>query len=309
MSERTNNIEDAKLFQTNLDLLAEQTLKTGFMDNNIGSIKYSGGDEVKIPKMNVDGQANYDRQKGYVPGAVNLTYETFTMTQDRGRRFTLDAMEVDESNFIAEATRVMGEYQRTRVVPEIDAYRISKLATYAIGVDGDTQVRYGYTVDNNIIKEIKKGIKTVRENGVDDEIYILATFDAVSAVEEVALGKLQSVTFNQGGIDTRVPAIDGCPLIEVPSNRMYTAVQMLDGTTVGQERGGYAKADDAKNINFIIVSKSAPKAVTKQDIVRIFTPETYQDSNSWAIDYRRFHDLWVLDNAKKHVYVNVQEAK
>ncbi len=309
MSERTNNTEKAKLFQTNLDLLAEQTLKTGFMDNNIGGIKYSGGDEVKIPKMDVDGQANYDRQKGYVTGAVNLTYETFKMTQDRGRRFTLDAMEVDEAAFIPTATRVMGEYQRTRVVPEIDAYRISKLATYAMGVDGDTQVRYGYTVDNNIIKEIKKGIKTVRENGVDGEIYILATFDTVSAVEEVALGKLQSVTFSQGGIDTRVPSIDGCPLIEVSSNRMYTSIQMLDGKTVGQEQGGYKKADDAKNINFLIVSKSAPKAVTKQDIVRIFDPETYQDGNSWAIDYRRFHDLWVLDNALKHIYVNVQEAK
>lgn len=309
MSERTNNIEKTKLFQTNLDLLAEQTLKTGFMDNNIGGIKYSGGDEVKIPKMDVDGQANYDRQKGYVTGAVNLTYETFKMTQDRGRRFTLDAMEVDEAAFIPTATRVMGEYQRTRVVPEIDAYRISKLATYAMGVDGDTQVRYGYAVDNNIIKEIKKGIKTVRENGVDGEIYILATFDTVSAVEEVALGKLQSVTFSQGGIDTRVPSIDGCPLIEVSSNRMYTSIQMLDGKTVGQEQGGYKKADDAKNINFLIVSKSAPKAVTKQDIVRIFDPETYQDGNSWAIDYRRFHDLWVLDNALKHIYVNVQEAK
>lgn len=309
MSERTNNTEKAKLFQTNLDLLAEQTLKTGFMDNNIGGIKYSGGDEVKIPKMDVDGQANYDRQKGYVTGAVNLTYETFKMTQDRGRRFTLDAMEVDEAAFIPTATRVMGEYQRTRVVPEIDAYRISKLATYAMGVDGDTQVRYGYTVDNNIIKEIKKGIKTVREKGVDGEIYILATFDTVSAVEEVALGKLQSVTFSQGGIDTRVPSIDGCPLIEVSSNRMYTSIQMLDGKTVGQEQGGYKKADDAKNINFLIVSKSAPKAVTKQDIVRIFDPETYQDGNSWAIDYRRFHDLWVLDNALKHIYVNVQEAK
>ena len=309
MSERTNNIEKAKLFQTNLDLLAEQTLKTGFMDANIGDIKYSGGNEVKIPKLDTDGQADYDRQKGYVVGAVNLTYETFTMTQDRGRRFVLDAMDVDEAAFIPTATRVMGEYQRTKVVPEIDAYRISKLATYAMGVDGDTQVKYGYTVDDNIIKEIKKGIKTIRENGADDEIYILATFDTVSAVEEVALGKLQSVTFNQGGIDTRVPSIDGCPLIYVPSNRIYSSIQLLDGTTVGQEQGGYKKADDAKNINFIVVDKSTPIAVTKQDIVRIFDPTVVQDLNAWQLDYRRFHDLWVLKNQMGKIYVNVQEAK
>lgn len=309
MSGRANNIEKAKIFQANLDLLAEQTLKTGFMDNNIAGIKYTGGDEVKIPKMDTDGQANYDRKSGYEDGAVNLEYQTLSMKQDRGRRFNLDSMEVDEAAFIPTASRVMGEFQRTKVVPEIDAYRISKLATYALGVDGDTQVKYGYTVDENIIKEIKKGIRVVRENGVDDEIFILATYDTISAVEEVALGKLQSSTFSQGGIDTRVPTIDGCPLIAVASNRMYTSIQILDGKTSGQEQGGYKKADDGKNINFIVVAKSTPIAVTKQDIIRIFDPETNQKGNAWAIDYRRFHDLWVLDNKKKTIYVNVQEAK
>ncbi len=309
MSERLNTIEAAKIFQQQLDEVAVQSLVTGFMEQNVNGIKYTGGDEIKIPDIDMDGQANYNRNTGYVKGAVNVAYQTLKMTQDRGRKFYLDAMEVDESNFIAEATRVMGKYQKTKVIPEIDAYRISKLATCAMGVDGDAQAKYGYTLDGNIIKEIKKGIKTVRENGADDEVFILATYDTVSAVEEVSLGKLQSVTFNQGGIDTRVPSIDGCPLIYVPSNRMYSSIQLLDGTTVGQEQGGYKKADDAKNINFIVVDKSTPIAVTKQDIVRIFDPTVVQDLNAWQLDYRRFHDLWVLKNQMGKIYVNVQEAK
>lgn len=308
MSERFNTIEAAKIFQQQLDELAVQSLVTGFMEQNTNGIKYTGGDEIKIPDIDMDGQANYNRNTGYVKGAVNVAYQTLKMTQDRGRKFYLDAMEVDESNFIAEASRVMGKYQKTKVIPEIDAYRISKLATYAMGVDGDLQARYNYTLDGNIIKEIKKGIKTVRENGAD-EVFILATYDTVSAVEEVSLGKLQSVTFSQGGIDTRVPSIDGCPLIYVPSNRMYSSIQLLDGTTVGQEQGGYKKADDAKNINFVIVDKSTPIAVTKQDIVRIFDPTVVQDLNAWQLDYRRFHDLWVLKNQMGKIYVNVQGAK
>lgn len=309
MSGRINTIEAAKIFQTQLDELAVQSLVTGFMEQNTDGIKYTGGDEIKIPNIDMDGQADYNRNTGYVKGAVNLTYQTLKMTQDRGRKFYLDAMEVDESNFIAEASKVMSKYQRTRVVPEIDAYRISKLANYAMGVSEDTQARYGYTLDGNIIKEIKRGIKTVRENGADDEVFILATYDTVSAIEEVALGRLQSVTFNQGGIDTRVPSIDGCPLIYVPSNRMYSSIQVLDGTTSGQEQGGYKKADDAKNINFVIVDKSVPIAVTKQDVMRIFEPTVVQDLNSWQLDYRRFHDLWVLKNQMGKIYVNVQGAK
>lgn len=301
-----NSIENMKLFQETLDLVAIQDLKTGFMDGNFNGIKYIGGDEVKIPDMDTDGQADYNRQSGYTKGAVNLKYNTYKLTQDRGRRFHLDAMEVDESGFIATASKVMAEFQRAKVIPEIDAYRISKLATIAMKAEN---AKYGYTVDENIIKEVKTGIKSVRENGVDGEIYILATYDTVSAIEEVALGKLQSVTFSQGGIDTRVPSIDGCPIIPVSSNRMYSSIQILDGVTVGQEQGGYKKADDAKNINFVVVAKSTPIAVTKQDIVRVFDPMQNQEANAWSVDYRRFHDLWVLKSKENTIYVNLKEAK
>lgn len=248
MSGRINTIEAAKIFQTQLDELAVQSLVTGFMEQNTDGIKYTGGDEIKIPDIDMDGQADYNRNTGYVKGAVNVSYQTLKMTQDRGRKFYLDAMEVDESNFIAESSRVMSKYQKTKVVPEIDAYRISKLANYAMGVSGDTQARYGYT-------------------------------------------------------------LDGCPLIYVPSNRMYSSIQVLDGTTSGQEQGGYKKADDAKNINFVIVDKSVSIAVTKQDVMRIFEPTVVQDLNSWQLDYRRFHDLWVLKNQMGKIYVNVQGDK
>lgn len=304
-----NVLEYAKLFETNLDLLAVQTLKTGFMDGNSGQVKYSGGNEVKVPKMSVQGLGDYSRENGYTGGSVSLAYQTLAMTQDRGRKFILDAMDVDETSFIATASSVMGEFQRTKLVPEIDAYRISKLATTAMGVAGDTQVEYGYTVGSDIISKIKKGIKTIRSAGYDGELDILATYDTVGAVEEAALGKLTAMTFSQAGINTQVPQIDGCPLIAVPSNRMYTAITLYDGKTSGQEAGGYIKGTSAKEINFMIVAKTTPIAVTKQDKMRIFTPDTYQDANAWSMDYRRYHDIWVMDNKKNSLFVNIKDAK
>ena len=118
-----NTFEYAKLFETNLDKLAIQTLKTGFMDGNSGQVIYTGGNEVKIPKLSLNGMGDYSRENGYTKGSINLKYQTMTMTQDRGRQFTIDAMDVDETNFVATASNVMGEFQRTRVTPEIDAYR------------------------------------------------------------------------------------------------------------------------------------------------------------------------------------------
>lgn len=301
-----NTMEFAKVFETNLDKLAVQTLKTGFMDSNAVQLKYTGGSEIKVPKMTVQGLGDYSRTNGYVSGSVNLQYETLTMTQDRGRKFTIDAMDVDETNFVATAGNMMSEFQRTQIVPEIDAYRISKLATIAMA---GSNVEYGYTIaKDTIVQKIKLGIKAIREAGYDEEIDVLLSYDAMSAIEEAALGRLNAVTFSQGGIDTTVPQIDGCPLITVPSNRLYTAITLYDGETSGQEAGGYIKASSAKNINFLIVARNTPIAVTKQDKMRIFTPDTYQKANAWSIDYRRYHDIWVLDNKKNSIFVNIKEA-
>ena len=114
-----NTLATATLFQQQLDLVAVQSSLTGWMDANAGQVKYTGGAEVKIPKMALQGMANYDREKGYTQGAVTLEYETRKMTQDRGRLFTLDAMDVDETNFIATASSVMGEFTRQYVVPAV----------------------------------------------------------------------------------------------------------------------------------------------------------------------------------------------
>lgn len=49
------------------------------------------------------------------------------MTQDRGRSFDLDVRDVDETAGIVTIFQIMNEFQRTQVIPEIDAYRISFL--------------------------------------------------------------------------------------------------------------------------------------------------------------------------------------
>mgnify|MGYP000846043589 CR=1 FL=1 len=307
-----NTIEYAKIFQTELDKIAVQEALTGWMEANAGKVKYNGGNEVKIPKLAVDGLANYGRtgNTGFVVGDVNFAYQTKTMTQDRGRKFVIDANDVDETGFVLTASNIMGEFQRTKVIPEIDAYRLSKLATNAIGVAADANVEYGYTpASATVIAKIKAGIKVIREAGYNGELVVHATYDTVTEIEIAALGKLSSATFSQGGINTSVPVIDGCPIIATPQNRMYSAITLYDGSTAGQTVGGYVKGATALDVNFIIVPRTAPLAVSKQDDMRIFDPKTYQAANAWSMDYRRYHDIWVPDNQVKSVYANIKDAK
>lgn len=307
-----NTLATATLFQNKLDKVAIQEAVTGWMDANAGQVIYNGGAEVKIPKMSVQGLGDYDRDNGYQQGGVTLEYETRKMTQDRGRKFQLDPMDVNENNFVTTAAAVMGEFQRMYVVPEIDAYRLSKIATEAITAKKAGMVTYGYTPgaeQTSALRKLKEGIKAVRNMGYNTPLIVHATPDFIMELELELAGKITAVTFSQGGIDTQVPSVDGVPLISTPSNRMYTVIKINDGKTGGQEQGGYKKGDTAKDINFMILPRTTPIAITKQDIMRIFDPTVNQKLNAWQMDYRRFHDLWVLDNKIDSVYLSIKDTE
>ena len=117
-----NTLEMAKIFQQSLDKQMGIEATSGWMESNAVNVKYNGGDTVRMPRISTTGMARYDRDNGFNQGAVTLTYDDYKLTQDRGRTFHLDSMDVDESNFIATAGNVMGEFQRLQVIPEVDAY-------------------------------------------------------------------------------------------------------------------------------------------------------------------------------------------
>lgn len=306
-----NTLAAATLFMRQLDKIAVQDAVTGWMDANSGQVIYNGGDEVKIPKMSVQGLGDYDRDTGYVQGGVTLSYETRKMTQDRGRKFQLDPMDINENNFIPTAAAVMAEFQRAHVIPEIDAYRISKIASETITADKAGMIEYGYTpgaASTSALRKLKDGIKAIR-NLYNGPLVCHATPDFIMELELELAGKITAVTFARGGINTSVPAVDGVPIVSTPSNRMYTAITLYDGKTSSQEAGGYVKGSKAKDINFFICPRTTPIAVTKQDVMRIFDPNINQSLNAWQLDYRRFHDLWVLDNKLDSIFLNIKDTK
>lgn len=128
-------------------------------------------------------------------------------------------------------------------------------------------------------------------------------------VELELAGKITSVTFSKGGIDTIVPAVDGVPIVSTPSNRMYTAITVYDGKSSDQKAGGYTKGTTGKDINFLVMPRTTPLAISKQDKMRIFDPNTYQKADAWSMDYRRFHDLWILDNKLDSIFMSIKDAQ
>ena len=213
---------------------------SGFMEVNAGEVKYNGGDTVKIPTLSVDGLANYDRDNGYNRGAVSLTYEDFKLTQDRGRKFSLDAMEVDESNFLATGTNVMSTFQIEQVIPEVDAYRYSKIA--AIAKNGNRKTDAFTPSETNIIKQLNKEIVEIEDLvGETGDLVIVMSTKVQAILNEAAgaKGMLDVANFKHGAYNTRVRTYNGIPIIAVPSARMKSQYTFNDGKTTGQEKGGF----------------------------------------------------------------------
>ncbi|AVV56408.1 hypothetical protein C7121_09845 [Paenibacillus glucanolyticus] len=291
-----NTLEYAKLFQTELDKQIAQQATSGWMESNAGQVKYSGGDEIKIPDVVVQGLADYDRDAGFVQGSVTYKYQTHKLTQDRGRTFQLDAMDVDETNFGASAANVMSEFQRLHVIPEIDAYRYSYIAAKAAAAGKSREYALA---ENSIVTELYKDIFDLADMGVDlSQLVITIAYPAYGVLTgNTTLQKRIDVgQFAQGGINLQIRMLDGIPLIPVSSSRMKSAFVFNDGETAGQEAGGFVPAVDAKSVNWIVSPRSAPIGISKTDKVRIFTPDENQKADAWKLDYRKYHDVIIPNN-------------
>lgn len=304
-----NTLEMTKIFQQALDKQMLVGATSGWMETNAANVKYNGGDTVKMPTIEVQGLANYDRDKGFSQGAVTLKYTDYKLTQDRGRTFHLDSMDVDESNFVASAGNVMGEFQRTQVIPEVDAYRYSKIYELA---NRDSRVTGSFTPSaTNILSQLDEEITTIQDTIGDAESLVIIMSTPIRTILNTVkdIEKYLDVTnFKAGAIDTKVRTYNEIPILGVPSARMKSKYTFNDGSTSGQEAGGFAAAAEAVDINWIIIARRAPIAISKTDKVRIFAPDVNQNADAWKLDYRKFHDLWIPKSRLASVWVNVGAA-
>ena len=300
-----NTLQYSQQFQTVLDAQMLASATSAFMEANAGQVKYDGGDTVHIPEISMQGLAKYDRDEGFNQGSVTLKFNPYKMTQDRGRTFQLDSMDVNETNFVATAGTVMGEFQRTQVIPEIDSYRYSKISALATA---ENKVTTGFTpAVATILEKLEAEITEIQDVVGEDEGLIVVMSTKLRTILNNAdkfNRYLNVAEFKNGSINTTVKSFNDIPILGVPSARMKTAYVFNDGKTANQQAGGFKADTGAKDINWIIMPQSAPIAVSKTDKVRVFTPDVNQKADAWKIDYRKYHDLWIPKNRFAAIRVN-----
>src|SRR5690554_2384564 len=288
-----NTIAYAQIFQNGLDRVLEQNLTTGWTEANADRVIYNGGNTVRIAKMTLDSLADYSRANGYADGDITLTWETHTFAYDRGRKFSLDAMDIDEANFVPTASLTMGEFVRTKVVPEIDLIRIAKMAGLAgnsADIDLDT---------DDPLEAFKNGIVAIKNAGYDGQLVAHVTYDFLNLLELKMANQLGSVTFAVSGVDTTFRSIDDVALIPTVAGRMKeVATKQANGSYLGT----------GKDVAFLIAGLEVPLGIVKHAPARTFEPKDNQEKDAWVINYRVYHDLFVEDNKVNGLYAGFISA-
>lgn len=297
-----NSIALAKQFVAMLDEVYKVASLTSDLDGAAELVRAgANANELIIPKLSMSGLGDYSRNSGYVDGDVTLTNETVQCNFDRGRMFTVDNMDNQETANIAFG-RLAGEFIRTKVVPELDAFRFAKYA----GITGISKVSAGATLSDGaaVIAALRAAITKMDEDEIPTEqryLYITPTLHGL--VQDMDTTKSREVL-------TRFAKV-----VDVPQSRFYTAIAQKSGkiittgqgdgaSTVDETAGGYTKATGAKDINFMVIHKPAVIQFQKHVAPKFISPDQNQTADAWKYGYRNVGIADAYENKVAGIYLH-----
>lgn len=287
-----NNIALAKKFIPMLDEVYKNASLTAVLDG-ASELAQQGANanELIIPMLDMQGLGDYDRNSGYVQGDVTMTNETVKCNFDRGRMFSVDTLDNLETAGLAFG-QLAGEFIRTKVVPELDAFRF---ASYC-GKSGITKKQEDLTDGAAVIAALRAATTAMDEAEVPMEnrhLFITPTLKGM--VDDLDTTKSKEVLARFASVQL------------VPQTRFYTAIDQKSGGS-SEEAGGFAKAGSAADLNFMVIHKGAVIQFEKHVAPKIIEPANNPDADAYKFGYRNVGIADVYKNKLAGVYASHKTA-
>ena len=305
-----------KYMQEAIDTVLTQEAKTNvlvngskFIDLNFKETGY-----VKVMSLLMDGLSDYYRvnnglgsasngystypsNDGYKVGDTSAKWELFQLEYDRGRQFRVDNMDNEETAGLV-IGNLLAEFLRTKVVPEVDAVRFSKMAKKCNVALGNL---VSETINaNQIISRFNSAFEWLFEHGVPEEEQVIFVSPNVMTLIRNTTELYKRLTqdeYRNSDVTFTIEKYEGRQIIEVPSNRFFTGVVTTDN--------GYIPSANSYVINFMIASKKAVVPVVKLEKSKIWTPEQVQDFDGYKVNFRMYHDIIIPKNKVPAIYTSV----
>ena len=250
----------------------------------------ANANEIIYPQITVTGLGDYDRNSGYTTGAVDLKWKTATFNYDRGTKISVDVMDNEESRNLAFGM-AGATLMREKIAPEADAFTFATIAA----------------LDN-----ISKGTGTIS----NAEQFLDALLTAWSKMDNDEVPQEQRMLYTTSALLNSVMSLDTTKSREilakfavkkvVPQARFYTAIDLLDGKSPGEEAGHYKKATSAADIDFMIVHKPAIIKFDKHIASNIIPASANPDADADLIKYRKYGMVDAYANKRAGIYMHTK---
>ena len=295
-----NSIQAASKFVPLMDETYRKASLTSILDGDTTLVREgANAKELIIPMMSLQGLGDYDRSSGYAQGDVTLNYETIACNYDRGRMFDVDILDNIETASLAFGM-LANEFIRNRVAPELDAFRLACYAKKA----GVTKVSGTLSTGAEVVTALRTAVTQMDEDEVPpDNRYLFITPTLHGLVQDMDTTKSREVLARFAGV------------VDVPQSRFYSKLVMKSGriittgsggsmTTDDQRQGGFMKAADGKDLNFMVIHKPAVIQYQKHVAPKIITPDANQSADAYKFGYRNVGIADVYENKLAGVYVH-----
>ena len=266
-------------------------LESAAPQGNIAQMEQLG--EFYYPVYSMGGLGDV-QANGRLPqnSGASLTWKPISANYDRGTILEID-QKVDAQSFNLAFGNAAAHFNRTKVVPEGDAFVFSTLCAGT----GITKEQKTYADGTDMLKGLNAAMCDMDEKEVPEEGRVLfITPTLLGMVKDLATTKSRE-------------ALDGfSSIVKVPQSRFYSAIDLLDGTTKDEEIGHYKKGTGAVDMNFLIVHKDAVVLRWNFAHGKVIDAEDNQQGFGHLFKYRKYGVCGVRENLAHYITAGMKAA-
>lgn len=285
-------LQYATTFSRHILDLYDIELKSVRLFNSNLDIQIINSKDIKIPKLSVGGYKDHNRNSlSFNTGAYSNDYETKSLDHDRDIEFSIDPLDVDETNQIVSIANVQKRFETKQAIPELDCYVFSKIYTEAVRVGAHIDTEK--PTATNVLAKFDDDMEVLEDAGVPLSrciMYCTAEYKKTLKNAEGISRTLDASKSNS--LDRRVHSMEDLgEIVVVPKERFKTAYNFSDG---------FAVATTGKQINYIIIDPEAQISRVKYSYINVFTPgHDSRTADKYLYQNRRFNGTFALDEMLK----------
>lgn len=262
---------------------------------NDSRYRWTGANTINIPSISTTGRVDGDRDTiGTAARNFNNAWEPKTLAHHRKWSTLVHPMDIDETNQVASIQNITQVFNEEQKFPEMDAYLVSKIYSdwTTAGGTADTTA----LTAENVLTLFDGWMQAMDDANVSVDGRILYVTPAVDTLIKTAIARQYSN--GDTAIRRAVDSIDNVKVEMVPTKLMKSK---YDFTT------GYAVAEDAAQINMLLVHPSAVITHEKYSFAKLDEPSAGSEGK-WVYFEESYDDAFILNNRKDAIMFNTSAS-